>query len=293
MPPRTGARAGGGAAPWWRSRPWSSCSSPARWRAWRRPTPTSPRSVPVRRRCSTRRRSRCGSTSPRVSTCTSAGSSSTTATATGYPRGRYASPHPNGSCSRSTASSPDGSYIVTWRAVSEDSHPLQGTWTFHVGSASASVVGHRSGRGRPARRSKGRPRGRPRLGHRALGGLRVPDPPRGRGRVRCRDLAPGPRRAGDAAHRDRGLDRSHRVHRGRRTAVRRVLTGREPRRCARSGDPARHPRHPVRQGLARATGAPRDRLRGAARALRRAALRRRPGCRSGGSRSRPSWGWGW
>ena len=34
---------------------------------------------------------------------------------------------------------PDGSYIVTWRAVSEDSHPIQGTWTFHVGSASAST----------------------------------------------------------------------------------------------------------------------------------------------------------
>lgn len=33
----------------------------------------------------------------------------------------------------------DGSYIVTWRAVSEDSHPLQGTWTFHVGAASAST----------------------------------------------------------------------------------------------------------------------------------------------------------
>ena len=33
----------------------------------------------------------------------------------------------------------DGSYIVTWRAVSEDSHPIQGTWTFHVGSASASA----------------------------------------------------------------------------------------------------------------------------------------------------------
>ncbi len=34
----------------------------------------------------------------------------------------------------------DGSYIVTWRAVSEDSHPIQGTWTFHVGSASASAT---------------------------------------------------------------------------------------------------------------------------------------------------------
>jgi copper transport protein len=27
----------------------------------------------------------------------------------------------------------DGSYIVTWRAVSEDAHPIQGTWTFQVG----------------------------------------------------------------------------------------------------------------------------------------------------------------
>ncbi|MFM8303936.1 MAG: copper resistance CopC/CopD family protein [Actinomycetota bacterium] len=33
----------------------------------------------------------------------------------------------------------DGSYIVTYRAVSEDTHPIQGTWTFVVGSASASV----------------------------------------------------------------------------------------------------------------------------------------------------------
>ncbi|MBM3661042.1 MAG: hypothetical protein FJW95_16275 [Actinobacteria bacterium] len=34
----------------------------------------------------------------------------------------------------------DGSYIVTWRAVSEDSHPIQGTWTFQVGDASASAT---------------------------------------------------------------------------------------------------------------------------------------------------------
>lgn len=34
----------------------------------------------------------------------------------------------------------DGSYIVTWRAVSEDTHPIQGTWTFQVGSASASAA---------------------------------------------------------------------------------------------------------------------------------------------------------
>jgi copper transport protein len=32
----------------------------------------------------------------------------------------------------------DGSYIVTWRGVSEDTHRLQGTWTFQVGDASAS-----------------------------------------------------------------------------------------------------------------------------------------------------------
>jgi len=34
----------------------------------------------------------------------------------------------------------DGSYIVTWRAVSEDTHPIQGTWTFRVGNASASAA---------------------------------------------------------------------------------------------------------------------------------------------------------
>ncbi|MFA5882384.1 MAG: copper resistance protein CopC [Acidimicrobiia bacterium] len=34
----------------------------------------------------------------------------------------------------------DGSYIVTWRAVSEDTHPIQGTSTFQVGNASASTA---------------------------------------------------------------------------------------------------------------------------------------------------------
>lgn len=34
----------------------------------------------------------------------------------------------------------DGSYVVTWRAVSEDTHPIQGTWTFQVGNASASAT---------------------------------------------------------------------------------------------------------------------------------------------------------
>lgn len=34
----------------------------------------------------------------------------------------------------------DGSYIVTWRAVSEDTHPIQGTFTFHVGEPSPSGV---------------------------------------------------------------------------------------------------------------------------------------------------------
>jgi copper transport protein len=33
---------------------------------------------------------------------------------------------------------PDGPYVVTWRAVSEDSHPIQGTWTFRIGTEASS-----------------------------------------------------------------------------------------------------------------------------------------------------------
>lgn len=34
----------------------------------------------------------------------------------------------------------DGTYIVTWSAVTEDSHPIRGTWTFRVGTATAPAV---------------------------------------------------------------------------------------------------------------------------------------------------------
>jgi copper transport protein len=35
---------------------------------------------------------------------------------------------------------PDGTYVVTWRAVSDDSHPVSGSWTFSVGTPSKSTV---------------------------------------------------------------------------------------------------------------------------------------------------------
>ena len=34
----------------------------------------------------------------------------------------------------------DGTYVVTWRAISDDSHPVSGSWTFSVGTPSKSSV---------------------------------------------------------------------------------------------------------------------------------------------------------
>jgi copper transport protein len=34
----------------------------------------------------------------------------------------------------------DGTYVVTWRAVSDDAHPVSGSWTFSVGTPSKSTV---------------------------------------------------------------------------------------------------------------------------------------------------------
>ena len=93
-------------------------------------------------------------------------------TASGSTSVTSASPCPRRSCSRSTRSSPDGSYIVTWRAVSEDGHPIQGTWTFQVGAAQRVGDRRRGGRGGAARGPEGRPSGRDRLGRSAVGGVR-------------------------------------------------------------------------------------------------------------------------
>jgi copper transport protein len=53
--------------------------------------------------------------------------------------------HPGGSSSKVAVTLPaldDGSYVVTWRVVSADSHPVHGAFTFHVGTtAPASDTG--------------------------------------------------------------------------------------------------------------------------------------------------------
>jgi copper transport protein len=48
--------------------------------------------------------------------------------------------HPGGSSSKVAVTLPaldDGSYVVTWRVVSADSHPVHGAFTFHVGTAAS------------------------------------------------------------------------------------------------------------------------------------------------------------
>jgi copper transport protein len=48
--------------------------------------------------------------------------------------------HPNGDGNRVQSSLPkldDGTYVVTWRVTSADSHPIQGAFTFQVGTAGA------------------------------------------------------------------------------------------------------------------------------------------------------------
>ena len=48
--------------------------------------------------------------------------------------------HPNGAGNRVQSSLPkldDGTYVVTWRVTSADSHPIQGAFTFQVGTAGA------------------------------------------------------------------------------------------------------------------------------------------------------------
>lgn len=48
--------------------------------------------------------------------------------------------HPGGAASQVRTSLPhlvDGTYVVTWRVISEDSHPVEGAFTFGVGAASS------------------------------------------------------------------------------------------------------------------------------------------------------------
>ena len=51
------------------------------------------------------------------------------------PVGRLRQPEPERLILPIRAELDDGAYIVTWRGVSEDTHSLQGTWTFRVGDA--------------------------------------------------------------------------------------------------------------------------------------------------------------
>jgi methionine-rich copper-binding protein CopC len=67
-----------------------------------------------------------------------------------------------------------GGYVVTWRVVSADSHPVHGAFTFQIGAAGSRTASRRSGiaaRPRPGQSGSGHcVRGRP--------GARVPSPSR-------------------------------------------------------------------------------------------------------------------
>ncbi|MEI7999726.1 MAG: CopD family protein [Actinomycetes bacterium] len=51
------------------------------------------------------------------------------------PVGRLRRPGPDRLVLAVRGDLPDGTYIVTWRAVSDDTHTVEGTWTFRVGTA--------------------------------------------------------------------------------------------------------------------------------------------------------------
>ena len=40
---------------------------------------------------------------------------------------------------------PEGAYVVTWRVVSADGHPISGAFSFGVGTAAAAVPGSSTG----------------------------------------------------------------------------------------------------------------------------------------------------
>ena len=106
-----------------------------------RPRPTrssSRRRRPRAKRSSSRRRT-SSSTSPSRSRCRSGRSASSDVSGreldVGEPR------HPSGDDTRVVASAPDlgdGSYVVAWRVVSADSHPINGAFTFDVGAGGGS-----------------------------------------------------------------------------------------------------------------------------------------------------------
>ena len=142
---------------------WSSCS--------RRPRRRTPRCCrPIRRTAASttrrRRRSRSGSTSR--SRSRSAASACTTATATRVVTG---SPeHPDGTQSEVVRSSlpklDDGTYVVTWRVISADSHPVEGAYTFQVGSKATLSKNAKGVRQLAAGHDRRQPDRRRRLRHR-------------------------------------------------------------------------------------------------------------------------------
>ena len=178
----------------------------------------------------------------------------------------------------------DGSYVVTWRVVSADSHPVQGT--FRVPGRDERQRDEPAGErpeGQAARRGDQRPRGRRALRRGPRRPLRGHRAAHRRRRVRHAGLA-GVRRVAPygAHHRDRLGRRRRRdgrrrppagALRGRASAGRRVQVGRVPRlpglALRASGDPpagvaaARHPGAPHavppgrdRRAAARAGGHP-------------------------------------
>ena len=151
---------------------WARSSSPW-WRCSPRPRRRTRRCCrPIRRTVASttrhRRRSRCAS--PKASRSRSAASASTRAIATACVTGKPE--HPNGQQSVVTTSLPkldNGTYVVTWRVISADSHPIDGAYTFQVGSkatlsdknaknAAASLLATTGGQPHRRRRVRHRPR---------------------------------------------------------------------------------------------------------------------------------------
>ena len=164
---------------------------------------------------------------------------------------------------------PHGTYVVAWRVVSSDSHPVSGGFSFSVGAPTAVVVAHAS-RLEPRRR-------RARRG-RTLARVRRARARGGRGALRARPLAgraAEPAGAAPALGRDRHAAREHAPAPAPAGPVRRGrLAGRRVQRvaarlhavdalrpCARDPPRARRrARVPRRRRLARAD--PRRRARG-------------------------------
>ena len=243
--------------------------------------------------CTTRRRARssCGSASR--SRSRSAASACTRATANGSSPAR-----PSTRTAQQTevaASLPkldDGTYVVTWRVTSSDSHPIEGAYTFQVGSKATLSQAERAGRRRLVAGGDRRQQdGRRALRHRPRRALRraraahrrrrVP-----RGRVAGAGVTTGARARVVWARLDRrrvttvlGIALEGRVRR-RAAAEQGVRPERVPRRA----------RHALRQGRARAPRAARARVPAAPHAAAPSRPERgAPAARVVAGRGRCSW----